>query len=729
METRSHKTGLEPNAIGLWIQEVNETSSETGAAGMERKVALAVAKAYTNGDDSGLSKNQSLTQDWFKNERLGSHENVAFAETPETFPGWPTPSLPNAEIATPQPPSREYSIPDTTSGAIRQKKSLRDKSKRVDGGSGEVFLQKDFSEKSPRNAPVPRGMRNEMTPKAQSSNSRNAAAERSRSLKTLVVVPLVEDDDGEEGEIIGNTDPTNSKTDEPQTMEEEADFEMNKVAKGGQATRQKSETTSHKRPGPISTNLSPNGTFIRHQIISKNPSSINSPSRGSSIKRPPLSVNPPLSPLPPGLYQAPRRRILESYASSDQLSPRIRSGIPGSRVTPHSSTKYRQSDDSNLSRPTSLPQIGGNTSPESFYTPSSDNAAVSVYYTADEPAFGNSEKSPRRMNLSDTNQKPGRPNSSLRASMPALEEVTDERVIMKASSLDLRRQTIVTTLSPQKKKLETPIRTLPHGNNSDMMTALKIGGTINGASGWMRVEKFLEKSRDGNSMLVRVTRLVDEKLCILKLAPQFVPLIAGEVVDAENYSAMLELEFDMFKNLEEKRIPNVYTVEEFGSIQDLGLVYICFLDYGGESLTSISRKRISGKTDIEGRGVLPSGFHLKEVLRVFTEALRFLTALHHAGLYHKRISPDSIHYNPITGQVKVFDLSWCSASRKDHVAFSLAKDERWQKSWMHIPFELLSYSNPFADHRSDLYEIGSSMYFSLVGFNPHDGIVKAITYQ
>jgi hypothetical protein len=75
-----------------------------------------------------------------------------------------------------------------------------------------------------------------------------------------------------------------------------------------------------------------------------------------------------------------------------------------------------------------------------------------------------------------------------------------------------------------------------------------------------------------------------------------------------------------------------FSILTAGEIVELELTYLCMLDFGGESLATISRNRISGKTIGAERDILPSGFRLSEVLRVFTETARFLSRLHNTGM-------------------------------------------------------------------------------------------------
>lgn len=108
------KTGLDQQAITYWIQgtnsltaaDVNGTQSDseldkklskvgrsnTPEVGGPRKVRKKRKNMIRSDKLNSSANERALPRDAFKNERLSSIENVAFAQTPEaSFPGWPSP--------------------------------------------------------------------------------------------------------------------------------------------------------------------------------------------------------------------------------------------------------------------------------------------------------------------------------------------------------------------------------------------------------------------------------------------------------------------------------------------------------------------------------------------------------------------------------------------------------------------------------------------------------------
>jgi hypothetical protein len=221
-----------------------------------------------------------------------------------------------------------------------------------------------------------------------------------------------------------------------------------------------------------------------------------------------------------------------------------------------------------------------------------------IYYTPLEPSLPTPNNSSPRNN--QLKAKILNPNS-----MPRL-DINEE--MMSITSLEKRWKSLHTPLRPK-------IGTVGH-----KASLLVVGESIRGNSGWMRVDEIIKKSNGCTT--AKVTRLLDDVKCVLKI----VSLDSG----IENLSALLELEFQTLQKV--KFIPNVVQVLEIGEILDLRLKYLCTLDFGGESLATISRNRISGKVISDEEDVLPSGFHLSEVLHVFIETNRFLTRLHNSGM-------------------------------------------------------------------------------------------------
>lgn len=69
-------------------------------------------------------------------------------------------------------------------------------------------------------------------------------------------------------------------------------------------------------------------------------------------------------------------------------------------------------------------------------------------------------------------------------------------------------------------------------------------------------------------------------------------------------------------------------------------------------------------------------------------------------------------------------LKYAHSYRKsEQIAYSPA-DQKWKSCWPYLPFELLNLNEPFADHKSDLYGLGSVMYFALTGRSPFEDAIK-----
>jgi hypothetical protein len=236
------------------------------------------------------------------------------------------------------------------------------------------------------------------------------------------------------------------------------------------------------------------------------------------------------------------------------------------------------------------------------------NTAISAVASKSPMFFPASDSpSPHQVNFAKTDK-------DAKGSIPLLNDSTDNPFDFPAI---LKRRKTVSAQSDKVRVDTTEI--------SSKTSTLATGGTIKGSSGWMKVEKIILKS--DAYCLVKVTRLIDDMPCLLKV-------VAGTWTEGEeNYSALLDLEYEAYKTLEQLEVPNLFKAIEIGGIQDLDLKYLCLLDFGGESLASISRKQLStwGITD-DGRDLLPSGLLLRDVLHVFTETARFLSKIHRTGM-------------------------------------------------------------------------------------------------
>lgn len=103
--------------------------------------------------------------------------------------------------------------------------------------------------------------------------------------------------------------------------------------------------------------------------------------------------------------------------------------------------------------------------------------------------------------------------------------------------------------------------------------------------------------------------------------------------------AALQHEFNLLRSLDLPGVVKAHSLEPVGS--SLALV---LEDFGGASL----------------RSLFPRPPALKTILQVALAVAETLAALHRIPVLHKDLKPDSILFNPDTGEVKLADLSLAS---------------------------------------------------------------------
>lgn len=311
-------------------------------------------------------------------------------------------------------------------------------------------------------------------------------------------------------------------------------------------------------------------------------------------------------------YKPKSSKRMEAYLERDQLETNENPRRPENRVEAGIQEPKVVAMEPLPEKPASLPEM-----PEVSY-PIQPAAPIKI-------SMSRSPKSPRRIQLSRAATALPKVTVTELSSMPRIDDTTDDKnLLMDSVDLYKRRKSLTPSNQTKLKKFD---------ENESGVSQLVTGGSIKGTAGWMRVDEIIQKTR--TYTLARVTRLIDDTGRILKLVKCYESGAPGII---ENEAARLELEYQTIRNLEKLGIPNLVKVTELGEVSDLGLKYLSMMDYGCESIASISSKRIStGGRNRMGYGnmnddILPSGFLLREVLHIFTETTRFLSRLHRSGL-------------------------------------------------------------------------------------------------
>jgi serine/threonine-protein kinase len=159
--------------------------------------------------------------------------------------------------------------------------------------------------------------------------------------------------------------------------------------------------------------------------------------------------------------------------------------------------------------------------------------------------------------------------------------------------------------------------------------------------------------------------------------------------------------------------PNLARTMEVGREED---IYYMVMEYiPGVSLYEM----------VKGQGGGP--LRVPDTARVFLKVLDGLTAAHAAGLVHRDIKPSNIMITP-EGEPKILDLGLARALGGNEGTESEWELEAEAEARANVVVGTLDYASPeqlgnaaSADHRSDLYSIGCTLYFTLAGRPPFEG--------
>lgn len=221
-----------------------------------------------------------------------------------------------------------------------------------------------------------------------------------------------------------------------------------------------------------------------------------------------------------------------------------------------------------------------------------------------------------------------------------------------------------------------------------------LGGATKGFFlGRYRILRRLGKGGMGKVFLARAPG--DRSDVAIKVLPP------TKALENEHAISRFQREIDLSQRIGHPNLTRTLGVGEADGVHFMVMEYV-----PGESLFDMVRGR--------GRGP----WRVPDAARYFTNVLNGLEAAHAAGLVHRDLKPANLMVTP-NGDAKILDLG---------LARDVEEPEQGRLTNPNLIVGTLDYASPeqladaaSADHRSDIYSLGCTLYFALAGHAPFPG--------
>ncbi|HMP17741.1 MAG TPA: serine/threonine-protein kinase [Gemmatales bacterium] len=247
-------------------------------------------------------------------------------------------------------------------------------------------------------------------------------------------------------------------------------------------------------------------------------------------------------------------------------------------------------------------------------------------------------------------------------------------------------QELLAKLPPQD-LLELP-KLAQHLEGAGHLTAYQAGHLAEGRGEGLLVGQYVvldELGHGSMGMVYQVRHRIMRRKAALKV---FTP----DSADSENYTRFMR-EIQATAQLDHPHLIKAYEAGEYHGAYFLAMEYV-----DGQNLQE--------KTEREGPLPVPLA------LQCFMEAATGLGYAHGLGMVHRDVKPGNIMLGK-DGRVRVLDLGLVKFLRGiSNMATSLDGSVRGTAAYM-SPEQAISIR--YADHRSDIYSLGSSLFFVLTG--------------
>lgn len=160
--------------------------------------------------------------------------------------------------------------------------------------------------------------------------------------------------------------------------------------------------------------------------------------------------------------------------------------------------------------------------------------------------------------------------------------------------------------------------------------------------------------------------------------------------------AKLQREYDLIRSFDDPGIIKAYGMERCQN------TWVMILeDFGGVSLDKIEQ------------------YDWDAFFNIAIQTAKALAIIHHHHIIHKGINPANIVFNPITRQLKIIDFGISTTLNRE---IPEQKNPNLLEGMLdYISPEQTGRMNRTVDYRSDLYSLGSTLYFILTGNPPFSG--------
>ena len=192
-----------------------------------------------------------------------------------------------------------------------------------------------------------------------------------------------------------------------------------------------------------------------------------------------------------------------------------------------------------------------------------------------------------------------------------------------------------------------------------------------------------------HSTVHRARRVADDSPVVVKAStPEVAP---------EQALARLQHELDVLRSIESDAVVGAYEIARQGDT-----VALVMEDFGGQSLS---------------RFMAEHRLRLPEALDIAIQAAGALQTVHDAGVFHRDVNPNNIVYNRADRVLKLIDFDLSSHTRAGLQRF--AAPHAIEGTLLYMAPEQTGRINRTADHRSDLYSLGMTLYELFTGRLPH----------
>jgi eukaryotic-like serine/threonine-protein kinase len=153
--------------------------------------------------------------------------------------------------------------------------------------------------------------------------------------------------------------------------------------------------------------------------------------------------------------------------------------------------------------------------------------------------------------------------------------------------------------------------------------------------------------------------------------------------------------------------PHIVRAYDFDSVEGAHFLVLEFVD--GKNLATLVKNA-------------PQPLSITDVVHSIAQAAAGLEYAHQRGIVHRDVKPSNLLID-VSGNVKLLDLGLARWNQEDVSSVTVANNQSLLGTADYLAPEQALNSHS-ADHRADIYGLGCTLYFALVGHSPfHEGTI------